>query len=80
LSKKDVSSVAIVRKVVEGSQLAQIIELPAEMKNTKVELIIRPFIEKKEIETFDPKRFRGILNIKNVEEQIEQIRNDWVRQ
>jgi len=75
-----VSSVAIVRKVVEGSQLAQIIELPAEMKNTKVELIIRPFIEKKEIETFDPKRFRGILNIKNVEEQIEQIRNDWVRQ
>jgi len=75
-----VSSVAIVRKVVEGSQLAQIIELPAEMKNTKVELIIRPFIEKKEIETFDPKRFRGILNIENVEEQIEQIRNDWVRQ
>ena len=73
-------SVAIVRKIVESNQLAQIIELPAEMKNTKVELIIRPLIEKKEIETFDPKRFRGILNIENVEEQIEQIRNDWVRQ
>ncbi len=38
---------AIVRKIVESNQLAQIIELPAEMKNTKVELIIRPLIEKK---------------------------------
>lgn len=74
------SSVAIVRKVVEGSQLAQIIELPAEMKNTKVELIVRPLIEKKGIETFDPKMFRGLLNIDNIQEQIEQIRNDWVRQ
>ena len=69
-----------VRKIVESSQLEKIIELPAEMRNTKVELIIRSFNEKKEIETFEPKMFRGLLNVENVQEQIEQIRNDWERQ
>ena len=68
-----------VRKIVESNQLTKIIELPAEMKNTKVELIVRPLIEKKGIETFDPKMFRGLLNIDNIQEQIEQIRNDWER-
>ena len=75
-----VISMPTVRKIVESSQLEKIIELPAEMRNTKVELIIRSFNEKKEIETFEPKRFRGLLNVENVQEQIEQIRNDWERQ
>ena len=75
-----VISMPTVRKIVESSQLEKIIELPAEMRNTKVELIIRSFNEKKEIETSEPKRFRGLLNVENVQEQIEQIRNDWERQ
>ena len=73
-------NVPTIRKIVESSRLAKIVELPAEMKNTKVEITVRSINKKEnEIYTFDPKKYRGLLNIENVHEQIEQIRSEWER-
>lgn len=69
---------AVVRKIVESRELAKVLELPTEMKDIKVEITVRP-VKDKEMGLFDPKPFRGVLNIDNVQEQIKEIRDDWER-
>jgi sporulation protein YlmC with PRC-barrel domain len=62
----------VVKKIVEGHELGKIMDLPLNMKNKRLEVVIS-VVEEKNVAYFDPKPFRGILNIPNIEKQIEKL-------
>lgn len=70
---------AIVRKIIDSRKLAEIINLPLEMKDKKVEITVRSLKEEKENPVFDPSSYRGILKVENIEQEIKQIRAEWDR-
>ena len=72
-----------VRTIVESNRLENIVDIPEEFKNQKVELLILPLLEKqrKKKEKFIPDDFEGILNIDvgNLEKEIKRMREEWER-
>ena len=54
-----------VRTIVESNRLEELVTIPKEFKNQKVEVLILPLNEKQEKKkkTFNPDDFEGILNI-----------------
>ena len=57
------------------------IDIPNTFNYSKVEIFIMPFIEEKhrKSEGFNPKEFFGISSIKNVDQAIQEMRNEWDR-
>lgn len=54
-----------VRKIVDSQMLENIVEIPMELKNRKIEMLLLP-VEQEESEKkarFDPRKFRGVTNI-----------------
>jgi hypothetical protein len=74
-----------VRTIVESNRLVDIVDIPTEFKNKKVEVLILPFHEKKrpskKKKKFNPEDFEGILNIdkRDIEKEIKRMRNEWER-
>lgn len=72
-----------VRTIVESSRLENVITIPKEFRNQKVEVLILPLLEKKRKtkKEFNPDDFEGILNIdaKEIERDIKNIRDEWER-
>lgn len=74
-----------VRTVVESNRLIDIVDIPMEFKNKKVEVLILPFHKmkppSKKKKKFKPEDFEGILNIdkKDIEKEIKRMRDEWER-
>ncbi len=72
-----------VRTVVESSRLENVIAIPEEFRNQKVEVLILPLPEKKKKKKkeFNPDDFEGILNIgaEEIEKEIKSMRDEWER-
>ena len=67
-----------IREILDSSVFKNIIFLPEDFKNRKVEVIILPVESNNEQKNaFNPKDFIGTLNIDNVEDVIKNIRNEW---
>jgi hypothetical protein len=74
-----------VRTIVESNRLETIVDIPEELKDQKVEVLILPFPadqpKKKNKKGFNPDDFEGILNIDPgvIEEEIKRMRDEWER-
>ena len=72
-----------VRAIVESNRLEELVTIPKEFKNQKVEVLILPLNEKQEKKkkTFNPEDFEGILNIdpEIIEREIKNMRDEWER-
>jgi hypothetical protein len=72
-----------VRTIVESNRLEELVDIPGEFKNQKVEILILPLIEKQEKKkkTFNPDDFEGILNIdpEIIDREIKNMRDEWER-
>ena len=70
------------RKIINSKDIESIVELPEELKNKKVELLILPVSEDEENESkFDPEEYCGLLNLEEekIKEGLSEIRSDWKR-
>jgi len=69
-----------IRKVIDSNEIDKIIKLPQELRNRRVEVLILPIDddEKKE-EKFNPEDFKNILDLKDVEVELEVMRDEWER-
>ena len=72
-----------VRTIVESNRLEQIVDIPKEFKNQKVEVLILPISDKKKKKraAFNPNDYEGILNvdIDRIDKQIRNMREEWER-
>ena len=72
-----------VRTIVESSRLEELVAIPKEFKNQKVEVLILPLTKKQEKKkkTFNPDDFEGILNIdpEIVDKELKNMRDEWER-
>lgn len=65
-----------VRKIANSSVLANIIDIPEELKNKQVEIIVLPY-ENRDIDKDKGKSVRGILESYKNEKLQEIERDDW---
>jgi hypothetical protein len=70
-----------VRAIVESSSLENVVEIPREFKNRKVEILILPLQEKKKKKEFNPEDFEGILDLtpEEIESELRAMRDEWDR-
>ena len=76
------------RKIINSEDIETLFDLPEELRNKKLEVLISPIEEEKEVavenedeDEFNPDDFRGVLN-KNedeLKEELEVLRNEWDR-
>ena len=63
-------------KSINANKLKDLIELPIELNNKEVEILLIP-IENDKNRKFDPKKYIGVLHSDDIEKDIESIRNEW---
>ena len=70
-----------VRKVIDSDSLESLISLPDELKHKKVEVLILPIEEKNREDDFNPKEYRGVLNLdsEELETELNKMRDNWER-
>ncbi len=70
-----------VRTIVESDRLINVVSIPDELKHQEVELLILPIKVKpeKSKNQLNPEGYRGILHIKNIEKEIQALRDEWER-
>ena len=71
----------VIRKIVDLERLRAMIDIPKSFKHSKVEILILPVendAEKKMV-GFDPEKFFGVSSIKNIDEAIQEVREEWDR-
>ena len=74
------------RKIINSEDIETLFDLPEELRNKKLEVLILPIEEEKEAavedeDEFNPDDFIGVLN-KNedeLKEELEVLRNEWDR-
>jgi hypothetical protein len=69
------------RRIVQLDNLRPMIDIPPTFNYKKVEILILPVEEKiqateKQVD-FDPEKFFGISHIKNIEQAIQEMRDEW---
>lgn len=76
----------VVRTVVESNRLETIVEIPEELKNQRVELLIMPLLEAPPIpphkkKTFNPDEYVGLLDMdeQDIENELKSLRDEWER-
>lgn len=71
----------VIRKIVDLDILRSMIDIPKTFKCSKVEILILPVEDQPEqkAKRFNPKSFYGISNIKNIDQAIQQMRDEWDR-
>lgn len=69
----------VIRKIVDLDRLRTMIDIPQSFKHSKVEILILPIENKtkQETESFDPEIFFGVSDIKNIDEAIQEMREEW---
>ena len=70
-----------VRAIVESSSLENVVKIPREFKNRKVEILILPLNEMKKKKKFNPKDFEGVLDLsqEEIDFELREMRNEWDR-
>ena len=70
-----------VRKIINSDDIESIVKLPTELKNKRVEILILPVEENKKQKDFDPKQYKGVLNIDSdeLEKELSDMRGEWER-
>lgn len=73
--------VQFVREIIDSKWVEDIVEIPVELKNKKIEMLPLQ-VDKENTESqnqFDPGKFQGITNIDEniVNEQIKGLRKEW---
>jgi hypothetical protein len=72
-----------IRTIVESNRLESVVDIPTELRNQKVEVLILPLPEKqgKKKKEFNPDDYEGILNIdaEDIEKEIKSMRDEWER-
>jgi hypothetical protein len=70
-----------VRAIVESSSLENVVEIPREFKNRKVEILILPLQEKKKKKEFNPEDFEGVFDLtpEEIESELRAMRDEWDR-
>ena len=70
-----------VRKIINSDDIESIVKLPTELKNKRVEILILPVEENKKQQDFDPKQYKGVLNIDSdeLEKELSDMRDEWDR-
>ena len=70
-----------VRKIVDSDDIESIVSLPNELKNKKVEILILPLEQKEDKKDFNPKAFKGVMNIdeKELKKELDDMRKEWER-
>ncbi len=70
-----------VRKIINSNEIESIVKLPTELKNKKVEILILPVEEGKKQKNFDPRQYKGVLNIDSdeLEKELSNMRDEWER-
>lgn len=70
-----------VRKIINSDDIESIVKLPTELKNKRVEILILPVEENKKQQDFDPKQYKGVLNIDSdeLEKELSDMRGEWER-
>jgi hypothetical protein len=73
--------VEFVRKIINSDDIESIVKLPTELKNKRVEILILPVEENKKQQDFDPKQYKGVLNIDSdeLEKELSDMRGEWER-
>jgi len=73
--------VEFVRKIINSDDIESIVKLPTELKNKRVEILILPVEENKKQQDFDPKQYKGVLNIDSdeLEKELSDMRDEWDR-
>ncbi len=71
----------VIREIVDLDKLGNIIKIPEINNCSKAEILIFPIKETslKNKETFVPEEFYGVSSIDNIEEAIQEIRDEWDR-
>jgi len=71
----------VIRKIVDLDRLRSMIDIPQNFNYPKVEILILPATEKtlKTKEDFIPETFYGVSSIKNVEQAIQEMHDEWKR-
>jgi hypothetical protein len=68
------------RRIVNLDKLRPMINIPSTFNYKKVEILILPIEEKiqatEKQEYFDPEKFFGVSNIENIEQAIQEMRNN----
>jgi hypothetical protein len=69
----------VIRKIVDLDRLRSMIDIPQSFKHSKVEILILPVENNAEQKnkSFDPEMFFGVSNIKNIDETIHEMRQEW---
>lgn len=68
------------RKTINSNMLSEIMELPVELQNKKVEILIFPVSEKEKTKKiFNPREFIGLLKLDDPKKDVKEIRSDWER-
>jgi hypothetical protein len=75
--------VQFVRKIIDSKLVEDIVEIPVELKNKKIEMLLLQVDKEnsKPQKQFDPGKFRGITNLDEniLNEQIKDLRKEWQR-
>lgn len=71
----------VIRKIIELDRLKTMVEIPHNFNHSKVEILIMPFEEESSPPPmkFNPKEFFGVSNIENINQKIQEIRDEWNR-
>ena len=69
------------RAIVESSSMENVVEIPREFKNRKVEILILPLQEKKKKKEFNPDDFEGVLDLtpEEIGSELREMRDEWDR-
>ena len=67
-----------IRQIIETQKLKTLCNIPDNFSSEQVEIIIFPvFPEKTETKPFNPDQFFGISQLKNTEQLLKDMRNEW---
>jgi hypothetical protein len=67
------------RRIVNLDSLREMMDIPSTFVHKKVEVLILPLEDEKikDKKNFEPKKFYGRSHIKNIEHEIEKMRDEW---
>ena len=67
-----------IRQIIETQKLKTLCNIPDDFSSETVEIIIFPvFTEKTKKQPFNPEQFFGISHLKNTEQLLKDMRNEW---
>ncbi len=67
-----------IRQLMDIQQLKGVIDIPEYFTANKVEIFIFPVADDlKTKQGFNPEDFFGVSHLKNIDEQLEVMRNEW---